>query len=363
MPQAQRRVSHGSLCEEARSPRRERRGRSAALRTARFRPSAARLPVRVAPAADASERRLGAADADSADDQGFRGGLAARRDTVRTMRLAIYAVDVGSIRNKRLGWARAYGPMGRVDPAEAETEIERLVDQVSADLDAGWPVALGFECPLDVPVSQDPQLLGVARIGEGNRSWSAGAGTGALATGLVQAAWTLRALRAKAPDTRAFIDWQSFERAQAGLSCGRRSCRLRPKPRTSHTTATPQSRSSASSSYRDPADGDDLDAERPLSLIAAAALERLDDRSCGIAAKMSGRQGCRRCMRPTTCRQQRARSNWNRQPSSGPRPGWHVTHPRSPILARNSRVTTAHRAQAGAPSRSVAPRRHAIASR
>jgi hypothetical protein len=38
--------------------------------------------------------------------------------------------------------------------------------------------------------------LGKARGGEGNRPWSAGAGSGALATGLAQGAWMLRQLSA-----------------------------------------------------------------------------------------------------------------------------------------------------------------------
>lgn len=72
------------------------------------------------------------------------------------------------------------------------------VPVVGAALDAGRPVALAFECPLSVPVPGVGEGawrdLGRARSGEGNRSWSAGAGTGALATGLVQLAWLCRLL-------------------------------------------------------------------------------------------------------------------------------------------------------------------------
>ena len=66
------------------------------------------------------------------------------------------------------------------------------------DLAARRPVALDFECPLYVPVPANPADLGKARKNEGNRSWSAGAGSGAMATGLVEAAWVLRKLRAEA---------------------------------------------------------------------------------------------------------------------------------------------------------------------
>ena len=41
--------------------------------------------------------------------------------------------------------------------------------------------------------------LGKARDGEGNRPWSVGAGSGALATGLAQRAWMLRQLAVTVP--------------------------------------------------------------------------------------------------------------------------------------------------------------------
>src|SRR5215210_4351671 len=100
------------------------------------------------------------------------------------MDFAVYAVDVGSIPARRLGWPRADFPGGRVDPDAHETEIERLVTAVGEELAAGRPVALGFECPLYVPVPDEASSLGKARAGEANRSWSAAAGSGSMATGL-----------------------------------------------------------------------------------------------------------------------------------------------------------------------------------
>lgn len=48
-----------------------------------------------------------------------------------------------------------------------------------------------------------------ARIGEGNRPWSAGAGSGALATGLVVMVHVLTKLRAAAPLATASLDWRN----------------------------------------------------------------------------------------------------------------------------------------------------------
>jgi len=82
---------------------------------------------------------------------------------------------------------------------------------------AGGKVALGFECPLWLPVADDPRELTAAREGEHNRPWSAGAGTGSLATGLTEVAWVLRRIRRESGDVRAFLDWKSFQAAGRGL--------------------------------------------------------------------------------------------------------------------------------------------------
>lgn len=57
-----------------------------------------------------------------------------------------------------------------------------------------------------------------ARQGEGSRAWCAGAGAGALATGLSQTVWILRAIRATVPEgIPAFLDWSRFSAAGRGL--------------------------------------------------------------------------------------------------------------------------------------------------
>jgi hypothetical protein len=85
-------------------------------------------------------------------------------------------------------------------------------------LDTSLPVALGFECPLFVPLREDEQDLLRQREGERGYSFSASAGTSALVAGLVEAAWVLlrvrRLLRASVP---AFLDSAEFVRAGTGL--------------------------------------------------------------------------------------------------------------------------------------------------
>ena len=92
-----------------------------------------------------------------------------------------------------------------------------LVDEAGADLNSGLPVALGFECPLWIDLPEDAGELTSARNGEGDRAWSAGAGCGALATGLAETAWILRGLRALAPSAQAFLRWKEFVEAKSGI--------------------------------------------------------------------------------------------------------------------------------------------------
>jgi hypothetical protein len=86
----------------------------------------------------------------------------------------------------------------RMNVHTVDGDPRRLGSLVVEALSSARRVALAFECPLAVPIpsvlGESWTELGRARQGEGNRSWSAGAGTGALATGLVQLAWLCRYL-------------------------------------------------------------------------------------------------------------------------------------------------------------------------
>ena len=150
--------------------------------------------------------------------------------------LAVYCADVGSIKQGNFGWAREELPVREIERHRGGTEIVELVEAVADHLSVGVPVALGFECPLFVPVPEDSFRLGAARPGEGTRPWSAGAGTGALATGLVQAAWVLAELRKWRPDDQAYLNWAEFMTARAGLFLGKRSSPPRRRRRRTSTT-------------------------------------------------------------------------------------------------------------------------------
>ena len=99
---------------------------------------------------------------------------------------AVVCVDIGSVRRQRFAWASDDGVNGNSPDA--------LVEYLRELRDTGDNVALGFECPVWIPVPKLAGELGAKRQGEDRYPWSAGAGASALATGLAQIAWILRAL-------------------------------------------------------------------------------------------------------------------------------------------------------------------------
>ena len=124
--------------------------------------------------------------------------------------LIVACADVGSVAKGNFGWWSSDGGSG--------TRPSSLALRLASILSAGVPVALGFECPLFVPLTEDENLLTGARPGEGSRAWSAGAGCGALATGIVQSTWLLQEIRRKTTaSTEAFLSWPLFSSSGSGL--------------------------------------------------------------------------------------------------------------------------------------------------
>ena len=124
--------------------------------------------------------------------------------------LATVCADIGSAAKGNFGWWSSAGESGDLPSS--------LVTHVAALLNDRQPVALGFECPLFVPLVASEMQLTSARPGEGSRAWSAGAGCGALATGLVQVVWVLEQVRLSlhAP-VSAHLAWPTFVAANSGL--------------------------------------------------------------------------------------------------------------------------------------------------
>ena len=109
--------------------------------------------------------------------------------------VAVYAVDVGSIPNGNFGWSCGALPEREV-PLSGGVTIEGVKDRLLQDLEAGRPVALGFECPLFFPTGRRTKDLCAQREGEKGSPWSAAAGATSLTSGLAQARWLFREIHA-----------------------------------------------------------------------------------------------------------------------------------------------------------------------
>jgi hypothetical protein len=129
----------------------------------------------------------------------------------------VYCADIGSVASGRFGWAKLR-PGGSEEVCYGTESITDLVEAVAADIGQDNAVAIGFECPLFVPVPGDPNRLTSARRGEGSRPWCAGAGAGALATGLTEVVWILKEVRARLTHyPNAHLAWEPFVAADRGL--------------------------------------------------------------------------------------------------------------------------------------------------
>jgi hypothetical protein len=190
---------------------------------------------------------------------------------VKLTALVVYCIDVGSISEGNFGWARADASGASVEEHRGGSQITDVVGALAADLTAGRPVALGFECPLFVPVPHDHQRLGKARAGERNRAWSASGGVGALATGLVQAAWVLAEVGTRVGEVQVTLDWSSFNANPQGLFLWEAFVTGAAKQAT-HVGDATVAVAAFLEALPNPPERNALHEERVLSLIGATAL-------------------------------------------------------------------------------------------
>lgn len=128
--------------------------------------------------------------------------------------LVVYCADIGSIKKGNFGWAREDDG----GTTKGGADISKLVGSLAADVKTSTRVALGFECPLYVPIPDDPSHLTSQRPIDRGKPWSAGAGASALATGLTETVWILQQLRNRIHmPPPAFLSWEDFKRADQGL--------------------------------------------------------------------------------------------------------------------------------------------------
>lgn len=199
------------------------------------------------------------------------------RDTSRqsagdwTDELAVFCADVGSLARGNFAWARRRAGAESEDVREPGS-IEALADAVANELKHERPVALGFEAPLFVPVPEKPALLGRARPCDlGLPSWSSGPGASVMATGVVQLAWILDAVRGRCVDARMHLDWDEFAHSRSGLLLWEAFVSGTAKG-ASHEDDARIGLRAFCAQLPSPGDPAAIEGERPMSLAAAAAM-------------------------------------------------------------------------------------------
>lgn len=133
------------------------------------------------------------------------------------MDITVACADVGSVDGGNFGWAILDMP-DDLEETPKNASITEFADALVDRLREGRSVALGFECPLFIPVRDDPKDLTKARDNEGSRAWSAGPGTGSLVTGLTETVWVFSRVRDRIDiEPPVTFDWEVFQDMEGGL--------------------------------------------------------------------------------------------------------------------------------------------------
>ncbi len=193
------------------------------------------------------------------------------------MSRVIYAVDIGSTRCRagrtpKFAWAR----VNAADPRSvaSSSNIDKLADWIVRDLQNRQSVALGFEAPLFIPVPAESSALCYGRKNEERRSFAAPAGLAVATLGLHQAAWILRRIAHSCGDSIEFeTDARSWPPSKSHpiLFCWEAFVSEKAHGRT-HVQDAATAAMAFLSAESNLAGATTIIAERPLSLIAAAAL-------------------------------------------------------------------------------------------
>lgn len=126
--------------------------------------------------------------------------------------LAIYCFDVGG--RSSFGWARVERHRdGQL--VAGGSSIDNAMLSMTKDLEKGYAVTLGFECPLYMPVPSSSDTLGRGRPGEGDRSMFAPAGIYTAMIGLQQLAFVLRALGELPAKPKPRLQWRDWNASNA----------------------------------------------------------------------------------------------------------------------------------------------------
>ncbi len=124
----------------------------------------------------------------------------------------IACVDVGSPKAGSVGWA-----IRDKDTVQTGQDLYGLMDALMPAIQRHRKMALGFECPLYIPLRESPKEMTKCRRGE-RLAWSTGAGATVLSIGLAQVHWVLTELiKHGMPKNRGTTQWASWSEGDSTL--------------------------------------------------------------------------------------------------------------------------------------------------
>ncbi len=142
------------------------------------------------------------------------------RTKILLKKINIYNIDIGKINEKEVNFAWARGKVDNYEliALHSSSNIKDLVDCIKNDLNDNIHTAIGFECPLFIPLRDDPLRLNEQREGEKGRPWSAGAGSQVLVIGISEILWILKNIKdGLKKDVQPFLNWDDFCRSHSGI--------------------------------------------------------------------------------------------------------------------------------------------------
>jgi hypothetical protein len=118
----------------------------------------------------------------------------------------ICVIDIGSPKLGNIGWCHIETATNHVQTGQ---DLDDAFPLIAKSLDKN-SLILGLEAPLFVPLRDDIMLATKARLGEGRRPWSAGAGAQVLAMNLPIMNYIFRHLKRLSPDLFFAVNDQHF---------------------------------------------------------------------------------------------------------------------------------------------------------
>lgn len=125
--------------------------------------------------------------------------------------IPVFCADIGSIKQRNFGWFAFLPSLGKQFIELSGSDITEFVSAINQAIKEYGKASIGFECPLFIPIPENPLELTSARPGEGSRAWSTSAGAIVLSIGLNQTTWIFREIAREFPTPlQVTFNWQDF---------------------------------------------------------------------------------------------------------------------------------------------------------